>query len=777
MRSILRKLGLLFDLSFALSLIASCVGAQQSADELNGFTDHGVGAKVAEARGVVTTQTADGRSLVIGVALDQGARGYLVVTDIDSGKTRQVYCPDDVPNSDTFGSLMASNGRFYTAQGGVILEFDPQKSEWLWHGKPVATSCYLSFAEHSGVIWAGGLGCQLVSYDPATRQTRVYGRMDPAEQYLQSLAADNAGWVYGGIGTARQNIVACNIKTGEMVQLADENDRAHGTATVFATEDGKVAGKINGKTFVLFDGKATPAAEASLGRPIPTGAVYYGQVHTTFPDGRKLVTYNMPDKWLVTRDPKTGQAMRLQFDYESGGASVTSLGLGPGDVVYASTCHPMHFLRLDTRSGELSDYGAVPGIGGGNMCSIASMGKYVMGAVYSSGTMWLFDTTLPFRPAESRVDLELRAEGLVKTGSFEKGHFTYLSGHDVAFFCGDTFGAKGSFKLTVPAAGSYYLHLVPLVSDSYCRVQFSLDGKLLGEPFDAFAVSTQTGPMQVFGPLQLTAGEHTFTTTLLETAGKKPWFSVCSMQLGKDRLKDPNAGNITNPYTVAGWHEDICRPRAALAHPDGKHFVMAGYAGYGFVGGGIGIYDIETRQSQLLTAKNDLLPGHSCIALRALPNGDLVGGTDISAPGGGHPIAKEAELYLMDWKTRKLAFHTVPVPGQTSIVSLAVGADGMVYGLTGGAVFFAFDPTARKVLHTESFATYGAAVRHGLQTGPDGAIYALMSGAILRITPGTLRHELLARPPAPITAGGALVKGQLCYAANTRVWTYKVPGL
>ncbi|MEN6304539.1 MAG: hypothetical protein ABFD96_17530 [Armatimonadia bacterium] len=772
----MRTLRSLFIFCLALPLLSSSVGAQDAAGA-NPFTDHGIGATVAEARGVVTTQTADGRSLVIGVALDQAARGYLVVTDIDSGKTTQVYCPVQAQNY-TFGSLMASNGRFYTAQGGDIGEFDPQSGKWLWHGRPVPTSCYLSFAEDSGgMIWAGGLGCQLVSYNPATQEAKSYGRMDPAEEYLQSLAADSAGWVYGGIGTARQNIVACNIATGKMVQLAAEEDRVHGTASVYATEYGKVSGSINGKTFVLFEGKATPAAPASLPKAIPTGKVYYGQVHTTFPDGRKLVAYSMPDKWMTIQTPKTGDSKRIRFEYESGGASITSLGLGPEGIVYASTCHPMHFVRLDARSGQLSDYGAVPGIGGGNMCSIAALGKYVMGAVYSSGTMWLFDTTAPFNPAGSREDLALKADALIKTGSFTNGHFTYLTGYDAAFFCGDTFGAQGSFKLRVAEGGSYYLQLLPLLSPNYCRVQFALDGQPLGKPLDASAMDTQTGTMQVFGPLKLAAGEHAFTTTLLDTSGKKPWFSICSMQLSKERLPDPNAGKIANPYVVAGWHDDICRPRAALAHPDGKHFLMAGYAGYGLVGGGIGIYNIETRQSQLLSADKDLLPGHSCIALAVLPDGDLVGGTDIAAPGGGHPTATDAELYLIDWKTRKLNFHMAPVPGQSSIVSLTVGPDGLVYGLTGGSVFFTFDPAARKVLHTEPWATYGGAVRHGLHTGPVGAIYALMSNAIIRVAPGGLKHELLARPPVPITAGGALVNGRLCYAANTNVWTYRIPGL
>ena len=80
-------------------------------------------------------------------------------------------------------------------------------------------------------------------------------------------------------------------------------------------------------------------------------------------------------------------------------------------------------------------------------------------------------------------------------------------------------------------------------------------------------------------------------------------------------------------------------------------------------------------------------------------------------------------------------------------------------------------------MKTEQFGDYGGVPRHALHRGPDGAIYAMMSKAILRIAPGTFEHEVLATPPAPISAGGALVNGLLCYACNANVWTYDVPGL
>ena len=92
----------------ALLVLLVAAGALAQGD----FTDYGAAAKVAESRGVVTTQTADGRCLVIANALDQSPISYVLVTDIDTGETKQYFCPEDVRQSAPYGSLMHSNGKF-----------------------------------------------------------------------------------------------------------------------------------------------------------------------------------------------------------------------------------------------------------------------------------------------------------------------------------------------------------------------------------------------------------------------------------------------------------------------------------------------------------------------------------------------------------------------------------------------------------------------------------------------------------------------------------------
>ena len=769
-----RKAGLVMT---SVLLAASVAGMCRAQD---GFTDHGVGANVAEGRGVVTTRTSDGRCLVIANALDNGPRGYVVVTDVDSRKTTQIFCPDEVPQSAAFGSILASNGRFYTAQGGVILEFDPASAEWTYHGRPsTAASCYLSFTEDtSGKIWGGGYSCALVSFDPDTKATRDYGLMDKAEKYLNSLADDDSGWIYGGIGTARCNIVACNMETGEMVQLLPEDQRVHGTASVYPSTDGTCYGVANRQHYRLHKGQATPIEAQEAGARRAVGSIYWGARTGSFPDGRKLTGHDLPGKWLRILDPKTGTTERIEFDYTSAGVMLTSLGEGPNGVVYASTCHPMHLLALDTKAAALRDFGPIPKVGGGNFCAIASQGNLVIGAQYSAGRLWAYDVTEEWRPGEStRAVLGVPAERLVQEGTVTNGHFTHLKGHDIAFLCGDEFGAEGNFNLVTPDDGAYFLHVLPYHSPRYCDVQFLLNGKAVGDVLVGKRSGTEVGEMQIHGPFELKAGEHRLTVRTLETQGQEPWFGIVTADLCREKRDTLVKNAPSNPRVLAQWHRDICRPRTALAHPDGEHVMMAGFAGYGLCGGGIGIYNLETGEETLLTADEHLLAGHSCITLKALPNGDLVGGTSIAAPGGGHTTAKEGELFIIDWATKKLVFHCAPVAGDANINSIHVAGNGKVYGLSSNSTFFVFDPVKKAVVHSESYREYGGVPRHALHLGPDGMLYAMLSTSIVRIDPETLAHEKLAASPVGITAGGALANGLLCFASKSHVWSYRVPGL
>jgi hypothetical protein len=691
-----------------------------------------------------------------------------------------VYCPKGVAQSAAFGSMMAANGMFYTGQGRVLLEFNPAAAKWTWHGSPCRiASNFMSFTQGpDGMVWAAAHPtCSLVSLDPKTKRATDHGRLDPKEHYPQSVAVDKAGWVYVGIGTARCNVVAYNPKTKEKRQMVDEADRVHGTGAVRPLTDGTVWARAGKKTMRLLAGKVISVDKKGFAPQRQVGNLYYGRVLGRFPDGREVVRYDMPGKRLRIRAAKGGKTTAIDVEYSCAGAIITSLGAGPGGAVYGSTCHPMYFFKLDTKTSKLTEFGPVPRIGGGNMCAIACQGDQVIGASYARGRLWAFDVKKPFSPSGKRQVVGLGPQELIASGKMTDGHFTYLTNHDVAFVCGDRFGASGTFTLRAPASGTYYLHVQPFISRSYCAAQLRFDGKDLGKPVSFTHPQTRVGPMLAYGPMDLQKGDHALSFELLDKTGNKPWCAFVSVDLSRKKRNTLVVEQKSNPRVLGQWSRDICRPRTALAHPDGKHVMMAGFAGYGLVGGGIGIANLETGETRLLTADKDLLAGHSPITLKALPNGNLVGGTSVGAPGGGHATATEAELFILGWATRKISFHTVPVPGDANIVSITVGPNGLVYGLSGNVTFFVFDPKKKEVVHRESLAAYGRVPRHALHMGPDGMLYALMSKLILRINPSTFQHRKLADAPVRISCGGALANGLLCFASDSHVWSFRVPGL
>jgi hypothetical protein len=413
----------------------------------------------------------------------------------------------------------------------------------------------------------------------------------------------------------------------------DEADRKPGTAVVRAGVDGKVYGWAGGQYYRMLGGQSEKIDKAELPTFARTGALGWGVKSGVLPD-KRTVSLDLPERYITVTTPE-GKETRHDFEYQSGGAAVSSLVAGPDGMIYGSTNHPMHFFRYDPHGDKLTDLGPVARVGGGNFCAMDTQGQYIAASSYSYGIFHLFDTTRPF---------------------------------------------NGGF------------------------------------------------------------------------------------------------GEDPNPRELAEWKQDICRPRATLAHPDGKHLLMAGFAGYGFCGGGLGLYNLDTEEATLITHEN-LIPNESTIALKALPDGNIIGGTSISAPGGGHTTSTEGTLWIMDWATKKVVFRTNPVPGAAEIVSLLVGPDGLVYGVASGGKLFAFDPQQRQVVQQADLSEYGGIPRSNLVLGPDNMIYAIFGGGIVKIEPGTLAVTKLADTPMGVGAAAVLKDGRLYFASGANLWSYDVPGL
>ena len=178
------------------------------------FVDHGIAAEVAESRGVVTLRDSRGRNLVIACSNDQGPRGWILVTDIDTGETKQVFFPDGVSNAPPYASLLSRNGRFYTGAGRVLLEYDPATEQWLsWESPQPDAHCFVGEAladGPEGLIFGGTCyNSHLFSFDPATRRTvdtggwiprrsisGIWLSMRPAGLIAASAQPDGISWPF-----------------------------------------------------------------------------------------------------------------------------------------------------------------------------------------------------------------------------------------------------------------------------------------------------------------------------------------------------------------------------------------------------------------------------------------------------------------------------------------------------------------------------------------------------------------------------------------------------
>ncbi|MCK5806260.1 MAG: hypothetical protein KAI66_25740, partial [Lentisphaeria bacterium] len=741
------------------------------------LTDHGVAVPLAERRGVVATQDRNGRSLVLACSLDTSPRGWILVTDIDSKRTTQVHFPQGVANAPPYGSILASSGLFYTGAGNVLLEFDPTKLEWTHEDRPLPNaSCYLSFTEApDGSIWGGTYpATTLVSYEPKTRQFKSHGLLDDKEKYLSSLGVDDAGWVYGGIGTQLGNIVAYNPRTNEKRQLVPQKLRKVGTAVVHRSGDGRVYGRANltdGKHFYRFhNGEAEEIQADDMGRKAPSGAIYWGARKGLFPDGRRLTDYNMVDMWLMVKNPDTGNPERIEFDYQSEGSVIRVLTTGADGKVYGNSAHPSRNFVCDPAD-NIPRYrpGAIA------MKGFASQGKFLIGGHYGGGKLYVYDTTKPWRmeAGPARLGGGIPARELAKRAEHEDGQVHYFEEHDIVFFRDETYGTEVRFPIETTEAGEHHLAIHPYQSPGYCTVQFTLDGQKIGKPYCGNNKKTGLGTIQIHGPIQLKIGRHMLGVRTIEAGAGNPWIGLRSVALTRTKPGDIVARDQPqHPILACSFAPDINVPWGACAHPNGRHVMISGPPGYGYVGGGIGIYDLQTKQSQLLTHEQ-LFPGQSVQAMVPLDNGDLVCGTTIAGGHGTRASSTTAFLFILDWTTRKVRAR-IPAPNKAKEIGLLTkGADGLVYG-TADRALFVFDPEKRKIVHTADLGEYGSRAVNGMATSAEGTVYVVFSKAILRIKPDTFEVERIVATPGNANAGIALAAGRVYFAVGSHLWSVKI---
>lgn len=331
----------------------------QSTDLGGGFIDHGPFADANISRGIVCTVDGDGRDVVL-VWLFDHREGYaLAVIDAETGETEEI--PRPVHRNSPFASILSSQGLYYTYFAGHFMEFDPRRREFSVVQQGPWRDAFSMTEDDRGVIWAAIYpGADVVSYDPESGEFREWGPISehPSKQMTRSIAADDLGWIYVGIGLAVGQIFMLNPATGEVgAVVADEQLTDGGDAEVFRAVDGAVYGFAPTLTsgrqwFALRGGEVTElGAEPEVERkPIIAGDQKLR--HLDLPGGGRVRELDLLERRLVVEEPETGETREVAFEISGGGAQAMGVAAAPDGRIVGGTYHPMRSFSYDPRTDE-----------------------------------------------------------------------------------------------------------------------------------------------------------------------------------------------------------------------------------------------------------------------------------------------------------------------------------------------------------------------------------------------------------------------------------------
>lgn len=335
--------------SCCLLLLLPWLNAHAASRDLgNGFSDHGVATPLSQHRGMVATVDGAGRDVLLIWLYDHRGGYALLMVDAATGKSEQFPTPYPWSGDGPFASLLSRRNKYYTHFGSHFSEFDPVKRAFTFVSR-TAPQMAMSLTEaDNGTIWSASYpNSGLVSFDPTTRAFQDRGSLNKENwrQYPRSVAADDAGWVYVGLGSTAAQVMVVDPASGTFRPALVGTERRPGYATVFRSTDGKVYARLPG------DGADTwrechrgAVRSVRLATPPPRQALIAGDqglFHSRFPSGRRALSCDTVARTLVVEDSRTGGSATVTFDYTSEGAHVVAVAAAPDGTISGGTAFPM----------------------------------------------------------------------------------------------------------------------------------------------------------------------------------------------------------------------------------------------------------------------------------------------------------------------------------------------------------------------------------------------------------------------------------------------------
>ncbi len=318
--------------------------AGQSQAQAAGFVDHGIPTPVAQTRGVVSTVDQSGQDVILTWLQDWRGGYAILMVNAETGASQQFDVPFKPDGDEPSAIYLSSKNRLYTLFNSQFVEFDVASKRFTFHGKVNGKTAMSLTEDKDGRIWAATYpNNQLVSFNPQNSSLQNHGQLakESWTQYPRSIAVDAHGWVYVGSGLAASQIYAYNIQSHATQALLSSSQRVSGTAVVTQSQSNVVYARNGRQQFVLTNGKASGlSAGAQVAESNLKGGAQ-NLVDREFPSGRRLVSVDMHDRTLVTRDA-SGQQKTVKFNYTTQGAALTFVCATGDNKVCGGTRFPMH---------------------------------------------------------------------------------------------------------------------------------------------------------------------------------------------------------------------------------------------------------------------------------------------------------------------------------------------------------------------------------------------------------------------------------------------------
>lgn len=318
------------------------------------FRHHGPATQSSHPRGTVAAVSGDDRNVVLVWLFDHRGGYALLVIDAATGESREFPVPFPPGGDCPYASLLSSRNCFYTHFNGYFVEFDVNAMDYTFCHQTAPRMAMGLTEDDTGVIWSSTYPQSgLASYDPKNGEFRDYGHLYSQNwrQYPTTLAIDDAGWAYFGIGTTLCQVIAFDRKTETATPVLSEDERSRGSASVYRDLNGKVyalpptgtpwpGDNPDAETwYELHRGerKTVPRRERREKHYIAGDA---GHVHPHFPDGSELLKCCLVDRVISVQDPDGNRLPDVSFDYTSEGAHIMGVAASPDGAICGGTFFP-----------------------------------------------------------------------------------------------------------------------------------------------------------------------------------------------------------------------------------------------------------------------------------------------------------------------------------------------------------------------------------------------------------------------------------------------------